>query len=550
MKILALAILLASCATFTPRGAARTRPPQPSVAAEQRWIGGAMMGDDWVSVRLEISTSVGRVTGKVSVRQLGVVQQPIETGTLKRGRMRLVVPVHGAAPLLITGAVTNDRVRGVLQKGETRGDFQVRLVGPTDKQTLAPLGGEYRLSAERLIYVMPQNEALHYVDVSDGARGWLFPSPQGGATFIEILPFGPATLAPEPRLAVTFERGPQGKVTGLRWHETGRPPTFAPLDLIRREEVSYPGGGEVTIAGTLYFPKGAAPYPAVILRGGSGPTDRTNFDYMARFFVEEGFAVLTSDKRGVGASTGNFETATYRDFADDVFAGLRFLQGRKDIRRGAIGMWGHSEGAWIAPMAAEKAPEDVAFSILSAAIGVPPWQQELFLTEHLLRAEGYSEAEVSDALALRGLMFQVVASNGGGWEEFRAQVVLHRGARWLERMIDTTEDKQKFLALNRDLLHDPEPSLRALRSPVLAVIGECDHFVPPQESRVALARIFSANRKLDYTVLTIPRMGHGLQDECGDTDRRAFAVRGYSAEYLNTLRQWLRRHHQPNARSG
>jgi len=544
-----IVLILLSSLVFAQEKRKQTQSGKVSDSITQRWLGGAKIGEDWVSVRLESNITAGRVTGTVSVRQLEIVRQPIQIGTLKGRAIRLVVPAADSAPLIITGTITDDRIKGTLQKGDSRGDFQIRLIGSANEQALARFAGEYRLSSDRLIYITPQSEALHYVDVQTGSRGWLFPDAQSDLTFIEILPYNSATLAPQPRITVTFERGQNGKITGLRWREADRPPVLAPQDLIRREDINYPSNGNVSIAGTLYFPKGAAPYPAIILRGGAGSANRTNFDYMARFFVEQGFAVLTSDKRGVGTSTGNFEGATYQDFADDIFAGLRFLQSRKDIRRKEIGMWGHSEGAWVAPMAAAKAPEEISFIILSAAIGVPPWQQELFLTEHLLRAEGYSEAEVADAFALRGLMFQVLAAKGKGWEEFRAEVVRHRSARWLERLIDTTEDKQKFLTLNQDLLHDPEPSLRALRGPILAIVGECDHFVPAQESRVALAQIFSANKNLDYTILTIPGMGHGLQDECGDTDRKAFQVRGYSTEYLNTLRQWMRQHGLSNTTS-
>jgi uncharacterized protein len=523
--------------TFEAQETVKTSDAKP-----QQWVGGVKIGEDWMSVRLQVEVKGNRAAGLVSIRQLGIVRQSIQTRIVSGQALRIVVSSSGSDSLSINGTILNDRINGTLQKGNRRGKFQVFLIGNADEQSLARFAGEYRFSPDRLLYILPQNDALHYVDLKNGNRGWLFQSSKNDTEFIEILPLGAATLAPKPRLTVAFERGENGNIKGLRWGEIGQKPINAALELIRREEINYASAGNISIAGTLYFPKGAPPFPAVILRGGAGATNRTNFDWMARFFVEQGYAVLTTDKRGVGKSTGSYESATYSEYAADVYAGLRFLQNRPDIRRQAIGMWGHSEGAWIVPMAAANAPKDVSFVILSAAIGVPPWQQEIFLTETLLRAEGYGETEIAEALALRGLMFEVIASNGGKWEEFRAGIDKYQKARWLERLIDMTADKQIFLAQNRDLLHDPKPSLSSLRAPVLAVIGECDHIVPAQESRVALAQIFSAADNLDYSIKIIPNMGHGLQDECGDTDRKGLQVRGYSSEYLNVLRQWLRQH--------
>lgn len=68
-----------------------------------------------------------------------------------------------------------------------------------------------------------------------------------------------------------------------------------------------------------------------------------------------------------------------------------------------------------------------------------------------------------------------------------------------------------------------------------------------QGSRVAVAQVFAASEGLDYTISIIPGMGHGLQAECGDTDRKGLQVPGYSAEYLDVVRRWLRQRVRPRA---
>lgn len=58
------------------------------------------------------------------------------------------------------------------------------------------------------------------------------------------------------------------------------------------------------------------------------------------------------DDRGTAASKGNFGTATSKDFATDVEAGVTYLLGRKEINKKKIGLIGHSEGGVVAPMVA------------------------------------------------------------------------------------------------------------------------------------------------------------------------------------------------------
>ncbi len=56
------------------------------------------------------------------------------------------------------------------------------------------------------------------------------------------------------------------------------------------------------------------------------------------------------DDRGVGASQGNFATATTEDFAADVRAGLAYLRTRAEIDGRRLGVVGHSEGGYVAPI--------------------------------------------------------------------------------------------------------------------------------------------------------------------------------------------------------
>ena len=129
----------------------------------------------------------------------------------------------------------------------------------------------------------------------------------------------------------------------------------------RREEVTFRNGA-VSLAGTLTLPSGIKPHPAVVFIHGSGPDSRENYSFYAELFARHGIATLIYDKRGVGASTGDWRRVHFRDLAEDALAGVRLLRSHKDIDASRIGLWGGSNGGWVAPLAASLS-NDVAFVI-------------------------------------------------------------------------------------------------------------------------------------------------------------------------------------------
>ncbi len=128
----------------------------------------------------------------------------------------------------------------------------------------------------------------------------------------------------------------------------------------------------VRLAGTLTIPDGKGPCPAAVLITGSGPNERDEkiwnhrvFLVLADHLTRKGIAVLRSDDRGVGSSTGDFASASNADFAADARAALSYLEGRPEIDPKRIGFLGHSLGGDIAALAASEAP-DAAFLVMMA----------------------------------------------------------------------------------------------------------------------------------------------------------------------------------------
>ena len=131
---------------------------------------------------------------------------------------------------------------------------------------------------------------------------------------------------------------------------------------IRHEDVRIPVREEV-LGGTVFSPAKDGRHPAVILVHGAGPGQRSDLIEPAERFARAGIVALAYDKRTVG-----YSAATNRDFgllAEDDLAAVRLLGLREDVDPARVGLWGISEGAgWVVPIAASRAPEEVAFVIL------------------------------------------------------------------------------------------------------------------------------------------------------------------------------------------
>src|SRR5229473_8212050 len=141
-------------------------------------------------------------------------------------------------------------------------------------------------------------------------------------------------------------------------------------------EVTYQNKQDkITLAATLTVPRGAGPFPAVVLITGSGFEDRNEaifghqpFLVLADYLTRRGIAVLRADDRGIGGSEKGSPNDTSENYAGDALAGIEFLKTRKEINPKQIGLIGHSEGGMIAPMAATNS-SDVAFIVLMAGPG-------------------------------------------------------------------------------------------------------------------------------------------------------------------------------------
>jgi len=282
-----------------------------------------------------------------------------------------------------------------------------------------------------------------------------------------------------------------------------------------REDVVFPSGN-IKLAGTLFLPLKKGPHPAVVFLHGSGPQTRESYlKHFADLFARRGFAALIYDKRGTGASTGEIWYRTGDNFDNlvaDALAGVKYLAQRADINRRHVGLWGLSQGGWLAPMAAERS-NDVAFLITISGGGVTPAQQELYDDEVNLRDRGFPEDQITEAVNLLKMADNVIRKKVA-WEEFAAAREKAQPQPWfalLDRFpVKLPAEDSMWQSGSEQMDFDPAPVWQKIHIPVLAIFGESDKSTPSIESAKQIEVALKKGRNRHYRIEIIPHADHAL----------------------------------------
>ncbi|WP_372411614.1 alpha/beta hydrolase family protein [Streptomyces luteireticuli] len=152
----------------------------------------------------------------------------------------------------------------------------------------------------------------------------------------------------------------------------------------RGTDVTFAGSGGTALYGTVLAPRQAGRHPALVLVPGAGPTKRAELRLQAEAFAERGIVTLIYDKRTEGYSSFHRD---YSVLAEDALAGVRTLRARADVDPGRVGVWGLSEGAWVASLAAARSA-DVAKVVTVGAVGLSPSRQQAWAYGQYLRHGG------------------------------------------------------------------------------------------------------------------------------------------------------------------
>lgn len=296
------------------------------------------------------------------------------------------------------------------------------------------------------------------------------------------------------------------------------------------EDVEFSSAGS-SLHGTFSVPDPAVRFPGLVLIGGSGPSDRHNgglFDALREHFNRVGVADLAYDKRGVGASTGHWETATVDDLAADAAAAVEILRGHARVAAGRIGVLGHSEGGWVALRLAAQHGTGIHL-VLNSCPAVTFLESEVFA----LMSGGLSSAEAAAA----GSLLQRLtgsAEAGNGLAAGRQIIASVAHEPWYPKLqaAGFVLDETALAQLRGWGSYDPMNDLSRITAPTLAILGSADPLIPAAQSveRYDASALLTGRR---HRSVVFPDAGHRLQTP---------ATGGFAPGYLNRLSDWTHEH--------
>ncbi|TDP04061.1 alpha/beta hydrolase family protein [Flavobacterium sp. 245] len=236
------------------------------------------------------------------------------------------------------------------------------------------------------------------------------------------------------------------------------------------KEIKFVSEG-ISLAGTIFTPDNVQ--AAVVIVHGSGQEKRMiNF---ATILANNGIAVLTYDKRGVGESAGVYagpEVGTNNvDFSNlnllslDVSAAVNTLSKSLSNNKISIGLIGGSQAGWIIPLTAEKNKKVKFMTIFSGA---------LITVKEQLRFQFYTNGDKNF------------------WDTHSEEDT--------RKHIFNDPDKYEFIDTN------PNDILAKLSIPGIWIFGGKDIQVPVKLSIEYLDILKSKGKNYDYKLF--PNLGH------------------------------------------
>lgn len=283
--------------------------------------------------------------------------------------------------------------------------------------------------------------------------------------------------------------------------------------------------GEETIEGILIRPNNDKNTPAVVFQQGSGNHSFEGYEteawgphkfYIEDVLLEQGYAVLYCNKRGLGKSTGNWKKNSFNGRADDAYAAVNYLKNLDFIDSERIGISGHSQGGWIAQIVAAQ-HEDIAFVI-----------------------------------ALAGPMVSVKAQTGSN-DSLRYMCEGYTGDKLTKRMKKDRKNKQlgynlgksfgfigsaRFWYLIAD--YDNDEALKSILCPTLFLFAEHDINVNPEQNIDHFNKVFDNNPPANFTIKTMTGGQHGfyvVSDGCVSWETAE--KQPFDPHFQNEVRNWL-----------
>jgi uncharacterized protein len=282
----------------------------------------------------------------------------------------------------------------------------------------------------------------------------------------------------------------------------------------------FEGRSGTKLAGRLVLPKGNERIPIVVLVHGAERDSARETYALQRLLPAENVGGFVYDKRGTGGSEGKY-TQDFDTLADDAVAAMKEAKRIAGARCASIGYQGGSQGGWVAPLAATRAPVDFVIVSFGLAVSVIDEDQEEVALE--MRLKGHTEEEISKALEVASAAEALFESSfTKGFERFDSVRVKYRNEPWYKDLHGNythfilpytaaeIREKGKDFIFGTPFRYDPMRTLRAVKAPQLWILGEDDLEAPSAETSRRIKTLITEEKPI--TLALFPHAEHGMTE--------------------------------------
>jgi pimeloyl-ACP methyl ester carboxylesterase len=433
------------------------------------------------------------------------------------------------------GALSAGEIRGTARADESDGAFVLRHLVRLAPALLEPFVGSYK-AADREIMIARPYTYIMFLDTKTGRMGFLWPS--GNDSF-----FGGPSKGIYYPVAMTFRfrRQREGTVgAAVVDYGVGKPiravrmPSFASKPLRFRS-------GDALLSGTMYFPHRKPPYPAVMLLAGSNYQTRSGqnafLSWVGDVFLRRGFVVYAYDKRGAGFSTGQRDDGFV---VADAIRGFATMSRQSSLDSTCLGIWGVSQGGMAAPKVAANLPGGSFVANTSGAV-VNANLQEIQRTAREMRADGFSESDVRDAVRLQTLKFDY-AMTGRGWTTYAAALEAYKDRAWFPDPYvgpPTDPNNRAFVFWRAEGADAPTNYWKRFRGRVLYVDGQYETNQDPKANFAAFEAAMKVVGNHSYSTIIVPGVDHSMLVDHRGGNKIDRSITNYAMTYFTDLGRWI-----------
>ena len=471
-----------------------------SFESTDRWLGGiGSLKDDhfaWRSVSAEFDVSDSE-SWRGKLKRGDSRQFRMQVERLDENQVEMTLSRRRAKRQFV-GALVDGVLSVKATDGQAPDQIVLRRIHTMSPIKLSELAGVYEISPGHSVAINSGSKILVMTDFKTGIVRRLYPVADD--RFVA----GEAIGIPAPvEFEVDFSKGQKATDfnVAIRRVEDGQLTVAKRLPRAVAEEFSFESFDSTIISGTLHKPSSSSdPCPAIVWVHGSGRVTRDGAGSWPLYFTRLGFAVLSVDKRGMGASGGkyNMPDGGFDNFAHmqrrskDVAAAVNALAGRKDILANRIGLLGASQAGWVIPSTVDQCQPAFAITLYGGATPV----------------------------SVEGQYSRLASENSSG--------------ALLRPVAELIQELRKYKPTDPGI----DSELSRMDYPSLWLYGARDRSNPSQLCAELIKRISNENKR-DFTVTMFPNGNHGLMECRFGGGAEYFALQRCVPDLYRNIETWL-----------